>query len=65
MLSKLSSKPLFHMHYRLFPIAMPLTVYAPVVVDEASRVAAIVLVFPWLVDTVRGWAHLIMVVRDL
>jgi hypothetical protein len=44
---------------------MPFTVYAPVVVDEASRIAATIWAFPWIVDTVRGWALLIMTVRGL
>lgn len=65
MISKLPSNQPFVCTAACPTIAMPLTVYAPVVVDEASRIAATIWAFPWIVDTVRGWALLIMMVRGL
>lgn len=65
MTSKFSSTQPFICIAACPAIAMPLTEYAPVVVDEASRIAATIWAFPWVIDTVRGWALLIMAVRGL
>lgn len=38
--------------------------YLPVMLEEASRVAATVWMFPWIADGLHNWVILIRAVRD-